>query len=134
MKGNLIEANSRLTKAKIQLANFNNIILHFTNFVTAPICCLIKAKETPTFQHFFHVFHGGMDAPNEDFRGFVINLYTDNCKGGPTKSLSMLDLLEQFDTEYNPINNLGHWAHKKDPQLIALPVSLQNLQGQLTSH
>jgi hypothetical protein len=95
---NLIEAYSHPTETNIQL------VLHFTNFIRAPIHHLIKAKEMPTFQHFLHVFHGAMDAPNE---AFIIGLYTDYRKGSPTKSLSMLDLLEKLDTEYNRINNLG---------------------------
>jgi hypothetical protein len=42
-----------------------------------------------------------MDAPTEEFRAFVINLYTDYGIGGPTKALSMLNLLDLFDTVYN---------------------------------
>jgi hypothetical protein len=49
MMENLIEAYSHLTKSKIQLSNFYNNFLHFTNFFRAPICHLLKAKEIPTF-------------------------------------------------------------------------------------
>ncbi len=104
---NLIEAYSHLTETKIQLSNFQGNVLQFTNFIRAPIHHLIKAKETPTFQHFLYVFHGAMDAPNKEYRAFIIGLYVDYRKGGPTKSLSMLDLLDQLDTEYNHINKLG---------------------------
>jgi hypothetical protein len=62
---NLIEAYSQLTASKLQLANFNGNVLQFTNSIRTPIRRLIKAKETPTFQHFLYVFHGAMDAPNE---------------------------------------------------------------------
>jgi hypothetical protein len=74
-----------------------------------------------------------MDAPNEEFKAFVINLYSDYCKGSPTKSLPMLDLLDQFDTEYTRINNLGRWNNKENPQILALTASLQQLQGQFSS-
>jgi hypothetical protein len=98
-KENLIGAYFQLTKSKIQLSKFTNNVLHFTNFVRAPIYCLL--------QHFLYVFHGAMDAPNKEFRAFVINLYTHYI---PTKVLSMLDLLDQFDTEYNHLDNLGRWT------------------------
>jgi hypothetical protein len=96
---NLIIAYSHFSETKLQLALFQNNVLQFTNAIRAPICTLIKAKEEPTFQHFLYVFHGAMDAPNEEFRTFIINLYTDYRKGGPTKQLSMLDLLDKLDTE-----------------------------------
>jgi hypothetical protein len=130
---NLIKAYSHLTETKIQLSRFDNNVLQFTNFVRGPICHLIKAKETPTFQHLLHVFHSTMDVPNAEFKAFVINLYTDYQKGGPTKSLSMLDLLDQFDTEYTRINNLGRWGSKENLQILALTASLQTLQSQFSS-
>jgi hypothetical protein len=130
---NLIEAYSHLTETKIQLSKFNNNVLQFTNFIRGPIRHLLKAKESPTFQHFLHVFHGAMDAPNEEFKAFIINLYTDYHKGGPTKSLAMLDLLDLLDKEYTRINNLGHWQRKDDSQILALTASLQALQGQFSS-
>lgn len=130
---NLIEAYSHLTETKIQLSNFNGNILQFTNYIRTPIQRLLKAKENPTFQHFLYVCHGAMDAPNEEFRAFIITLYTDYCKGGPTKNLSMLDLSDQLDTEYNRINNLGHWVRKENNQILALTASLQNMQSKLSS-
>jgi hypothetical protein len=36
----------------------------------------MKAKEAPSFQHFLDVFHGCMEASNEEFCAFVIALYT----------------------------------------------------------
>jgi hypothetical protein len=117
----------------MQLSKFNNNVLQFTNFIRSPIRRLLKAKETPTFQHFLHVFHGAMDAPNKEFKAFIITLYTDYRKGGPTKSLSMLDLLDLLDNEYTRINNLGRWHRKEDTQILALTASLQNLQSQLSS-
>jgi hypothetical protein len=129
---NLIIAYSQLSETKLQLALFQNV-LKFTNAIRTPICTLLKAKEEPTFQHFLYVFHGAMDAPNEEFRAFIIALYTDYRKGGPTKQLSMLDLLDKIDTEYNRINNLGRWVRKEDPQILALTASLQTLQNQFSS-
>jgi hypothetical protein len=109
---NLIEAYSQLSESKLQLSNFSGNVLQFTNAVHAPVCRLLKAKENPSFQHFLYVFHGIMDAPNEEFHNFVMNLYTDYRKGGATTKMSMLELLEQLDTEYNRINNLGRWTKK----------------------
>ncbi len=74
-----------------------------------------------------------MDAPNEEFRAFIIGLYTDYRKGGPTKSISMLDLLEQLDTEYNRINNLGQWVKKEDTQIFSLSTALQAVHSKLSS-
>jgi hypothetical protein len=130
---NLIEAYSQLSESKLQLSNFNVNVLHLTNVIRIPVCCLLKAKENPSFQHFLYVFHGVMDAPNEEFRNFVINLYSDYRKGAPTTKLSMLELLELLDTEYNRINNLGHWIKKEDSQVLALNVTISNLQSQLSS-
>jgi hypothetical protein len=130
---NLIFAYSQLSESKLQLVNFQNNVLKFTNAVYTPIRTLLKAEEEPTFQHFLYVFHGAMDAPNEEFRAFIIHLYSDYRKGGPTKQLSMLDLLDKLDTEYNRINNLGRWTKEEDPHLLALTASLQTLQSQFSS-
>jgi hypothetical protein len=130
---NLIEAYSQLSESKLQLSNFNGNILHFTNAVRAPIHRLLKAKEAPSFQHFLYVFHGVMDAPNEEFRNFIINLYTEYRKGGPTSRISMFELLDQLDTEYNCINNLGRWVKKDDSQVLALTSTISTLQSQLSS-
>ena len=74
-----------------------------------------------------------MDAPNEEFRAFVINLYADYRKGGATRSLSMLDLLDQLDLEYNRINNLGRWTKKEDSHVLALTATISTLQSKLSS-
>jgi hypothetical protein len=89
---NLIEAYSHLSETKIQLSLLNNNVLQFTNFVRGPIRRLIKAKETPTFHYFLHVFHGTMDTPNAEFKAFVIRLYTDYRQGGPTNLTSLINL------------------------------------------
>jgi hypothetical protein len=130
---NLIIAYSQLSETKLQLSLFQNNVLHFTNAIRTPIRTLIKAKETPTFQHFLYVFHGAMDAPNEEFRAFIIDLYTDYRKGGPTKHMAMLDLLDKLDNEYNRINNLGRWTKKEDSQILALTASFQDLQHKFSS-
>jgi hypothetical protein len=44
-----------------------------------------------------------------------------------------LDLLDQLDTEYTRINNLGRWTRKEDLQILALTTSLQTLQNQFSS-
>ncbi len=93
---NLIIAYSQLSETKLQLALFQHNVLKFTNAVRTPIRTLLKAREEPTFQHFLYVFHGAMDTSNEEFRAFIIHLYADYCKGGPTKQLSMLDLLDRI--------------------------------------
>lgn len=52
-----------------------------------------------------------MDAPNKE----IVSLYTDCRK-----------------SEYNHINNLGHWVKKEDTQILALTASLQYLQSKST--
>ena len=74
-----------------------------------------------------------MDAPNEEFCAFIIDLYTDYRKGGPTKQLSMLDLLDKLDTEYNHINNLGSRVKRHNPQLLDLTSSITTLHFQLST-
>jgi hypothetical protein len=130
---NLIEAYSQLSENKIQLSLFQDNVLDFTNAICIPIHRLLKAKETPSFQHFLTVFHGCMEASNEEFRAFVIALYADYRAGGRTKALSMLELLDKLDGEYNRIYNLGHWTKCADPQVLALTVTISNLQSQLST-
>jgi hypothetical protein len=94
---NLVETYSQLLESKLQLSKFIGNVLHFTNAVHDPVHHLLKAKESPSFQHFLYVFHGVIDVPNEEFCNFVINLYTEYRKGGPTSHIFMLELLEQLD-------------------------------------
>jgi hypothetical protein len=130
---NLFEAYSQLSESKLQLSNFQGNVLHFTNAIRTPIRRLLRANESPSFQHFPYVFHGVMDAPYDEFCTFVINLYTDYRKGGPTCSLSMLELLDQLDTEYNRIFNLGRWTKKQDNHVLAFTATISTLQIQLSS-
>jgi hypothetical protein len=130
---NLIEAYSQLSENKIQLSLFQDNVLDFTNAVRIPVRRLIKAKETPSFQHFLTVFHGCMEASNEEFRAFVIALYADYRAGGRTKALSMLELLDKLDGEYNRIYNLGRWTKRIDPQVLALTATISSLQSQLST-
>ncbi len=132
-RGNLIKAYSQLSESKLQLSSFNGNVLHFTNAIRAPVRRLLKAKEVPSFQHFLYVFHGAMDASNDEFRIFVTNLYTDYRKGGPTQSLTMLELLDQLDIEYKCLTGLGRWAKKEDTQVLALTATISSLQSQLSS-
>jgi len=129
----IIEAYSQLSENKLRLSLFNNDILKFTNVIRTPVRRLIKAKEPPTFQHFLLVFHSAMEAPNEEFRAYVISLYSDYRNNGPTKSLSLLDLLDKLDLEYNRLQNLGRWTKKEDSQLLALMSSFESLQTKFSS-
>jgi hypothetical protein len=100
MMENLIEAYSQLSKSKFNLHLFQDNILKFTNAVRAPIRCILKANEQPSFQNFLTVFHSCLDASNEKFCSYVMTLYSDYRAGGPTKSISILDLLDKFDAEW----------------------------------
>ena len=132
-KENISQACALLTENKLRLSNFNNNILAFTNFVRNPIRRLLKANEKPTYQHFYDVFHSAMEAPNEEFRSFVIALYSDYRKDGPTSKLPLLDILDQFDVEYTRLQNLGRWVKKENTQMLALLSSFQALQSQFAS-
>ncbi len=107
--------------------------MKFTNFIRNPVRRLLKANESPTYQHFLDVFHSAMEAPNDEFKAFVITLYTDYRKDGPTSTLTMLELLDQFDVEYTRLANLGHWVKKEDNTMLALLSSLQSLQSKFTA-
>jgi hypothetical protein len=99
---NLIEAYSLLSKNKLQLHLFQDNILKLTNAIRVPIHHLMKANELPCFQHFLTIFHSCRDASNEEFRAFVMALYSDYHSGGPTKKIYMLlELLDKLDSEYN---------------------------------
>lgn len=128
---NLIEAYFQLSESKLQLSNFSGNVLQFTNAVHAPAWCLLKAKENPSFQHFLYFFHGVMDMPNEEFHNFVMNLYTDYRKGGPTTH--HVRTSEQLDAECYRKTNLGHWVKKDDSQVLALTATISTLQSQLSS-
>jgi hypothetical protein len=130
---NIIQANAMLLDAKLQLRLFRNDILNFTNYVRVPIRCLLKAKEQPSCQNFISVFHACMDAPNDEFKSYVTTLYTDYRNDGPTKSLSMLQLLDKLDIEYKRIHTLGRWEKQKDPELLALTATISALQAELSS-
>jgi hypothetical protein len=130
---NLIEAYSQLQDSKVQLTLYQGNVLNFTNALRIPVRRLLKAKEPPSIQHFISVFQGCMNAPNEEFRNFIFTLYADFRNNGPTKSLSMLQLLDKLDLEYTRINNLGCWIKKEDPQVLALTATISNLKSELSS-
>jgi hypothetical protein len=132
-KENISQACSLLTESKLRLSNFNGNILKFTNFIRNPVRRLLKANESPTYQHFLDVFHSAMEAPNDEFKAFVITLYTDYRKDDPTSTLTMLELLDQFDVEYTRLANLGRWVKKEDNTMLALLSSLQTLQSKFTA-
>jgi len=81
----LIEAYSHLSENKLHLYLLQDKILKFTDAVHAPIQCLIKANESPSFQHFLTVIRACKEASNEEFRAFVMTLYSYYRAGGPTK-------------------------------------------------
>jgi hypothetical protein len=132
-KENLIEACSQLSETKLQLHLFQDNILKFTNAVRAHIHHILKVNEKPSFQHFLTIFHSCLDASNEEFCSYVMSLYSDYRAGGPTKNMSILELLDKFDAEYNCINNLGRWTKRDNPQIHALTATISNLQSQLST-
>lgn len=73
--------------------------------------------------------YGSMGAPSEEFRAYVIRLYTDYRNNGPTKSLYMLELLDKLDLEYTHILTLGRWSKKEDTRLLSLIATFINLQS-----
>jgi hypothetical protein len=52
---NLIEAYSQLSESKLQVSNFNNNILSFTNAVCVPVRHLLKAKDILSSTFSLHV-------------------------------------------------------------------------------
>jgi hypothetical protein len=68
-----------LTESKLQLSLFKDNVLDFTNSAHAPLWHLIKANKQPSFQHFWHAYHGSMDAHDEEFHTFVVNFYAEYC-------------------------------------------------------
>jgi hypothetical protein len=126
---NIIEAYSQLSESKVKLSLYQGNVHKFTNAIRVPLRRLIKANETPSIHHFLYVLHGCLDAPNEEFRAFIYNKETDFRNNGPTRSLSLLDLLDQLDTEYTRICNLGRWNRQENPQVLALIANLNSLQA-----
>jgi hypothetical protein len=124
---NIIEAYSHLSESKVKLSLYQGYVLQFTNAIQAPIRRLLKANETPSIHHFLYVLHGCLNAPNEEFRNFIYSKETDFRNNGPTRSLSLIDLLDQLDTAYTRINNLGRWSKQDDPQVLALMANFSSL-------
>jgi hypothetical protein len=60
-------------------------------------------------------------------------LYTDYRNNGPTKSLTMLQLLDKLDIEYKPIHTLGRWERKQTSEILALTATISALQSELSS-
>jgi hypothetical protein len=62
-----------------QVTTFTFRKQHIEIYKRHPTLCphILKAKKEPSFQHFLHVFHNAMDAPNEEFPVLIIHLYTD---------------------------------------------------------
>jgi len=54
-------------------------------------------------------------------------------KNGPANSPLQLDLLDELDTEYIRINNLGRWKTNGDSQLLALTANFASLQKECSS-
>jgi hypothetical protein len=130
---NIIQAHAMLLDAKLQLHLFGNDILKLTNYIRAPIRCLLKAKESPSCQNFISIFPSCMDAPNDEFRTYVTTLYTDYRNDGPTKSLTMLQLLDKLDSEYKRIHILRRWERKQDPEILALTATISSLKSELST-
>jgi len=130
---NIIQAHAMLLDAKLQLYLFGNDILKFTNYIHTPVRCLLKAKEQPSCQNFISIFHSCMDAPNDELKSYVTNLYTDFRADDPTKNLTMLQLLDKLDCEYKRIQILGRWERKKDPEILALTATISSLKTELSS-
>jgi hypothetical protein len=65
----------------------------------------------------------------KNFRAFIYGKEADFRNNGPTRSLSLLDLLDQLDTEYTRINNLGRWSKPDDPQVLALMANFTSLRS-----
>ncbi len=108
-------------------------MLKFTNAIHAPIRCLIKANESPSLHHFLYILYGYLDAPNKEFWAFIYQKESVFRNNGPMRSLHILDLLDQLNTEYTRINNLGRWSKQEDPQILALMASFKNLQANYSS-
>jgi hypothetical protein len=112
-----------ISDTKVQLSLFQDNVLDFTDSVRIPIHRLIKAKDVPSFQNFLTVLHGCMDESNEEFRALSLLFMQKEYRArGPAKSLTMLELLDKFDSEYSWINNLGRWVKCENPKILALTV------------
>ena len=131
-KENIIEAYQQLTESKVQLSLYKNIVPDFTNALRIPVRKLANANEQPTFQHFLNVYHGICDCPNEEFRSFALGLYKEYRNDGPAKSLTMLELLDELDNEYNRIKALNRWVPKENTEIIALTAEVSKLKATIT--
>jgi hypothetical protein len=130
---NIIDAYSQLSESKIKLSLYHGNVPKFTNAIRAPLRRLLKANETPSIHHFLYVLHGCLDAPNKEFRAFIYGKEACFRNNGPARSLSLLDLLDQLDTEYTRINNLGRWSKQEDPQVLALLANFNTFQTNYSS-
>lgn len=83
---NLLEAYSQLSETKVQLPFFT---MYFYLQIPFKILFIIFSRPINHQVYFLAVFHGYIDAANEESHSFVISLYADHCAGGSAKSLTM---------------------------------------------
>jgi hypothetical protein len=130
---NIIDAYQQLTENKIQLSLFKNNVAAFTNAVRVPTRQLANSNEQPTFQHILNVYHGILDCPNEEFRSYVIGLYREYRSGGSASKWTMLELLDNLDTEYVRIKSLNRWDKGgQNSEILALTAELTKSFAKLT--
>jgi hypothetical protein len=128
-KENNIDAYQQLTDFKIQLALYNNDIAAFTAALRIPTHQLANSNEQLTFQHILAVFRGLMDCLNEEFNSWVIQLSRDYRLGGACLQWTMLELLDELDTEYIRINALHSWYKvSSSSEIFALIAELSSLK------
>jgi hypothetical protein len=104
----ILEAMQQLTAQKPQLTLYNNIVPRYTVQISFNVCKLIREKQALPFEIYMNTFHGCIDAPNDEFKAFVISKseYWRNNQG-TTRITPMFDFLASFDAEYRHLHNLG---------------------------
>ncbi len=91
---NLIEAYAQHSETELHLSLHCGSVLDFTNAIHSPLHCLPRPKwnSTFTFSYWFY----------EKIRKLIFALYADCKSSSPTKSLSMLQLLDKLDLIEDP--------------------------------
>jgi hypothetical protein len=97
----IIAAEQELTKEKLALENFWFDIHKFTTHVHKYIRQIIGAGLQTTKQHFIIIFSALKEAEHDEFKLFIMQLYTEWRKGaGEGATITVLQLLAKADSEY----------------------------------
>ena len=129
----IIEATLLLVPDKMQLDLFDGNVTNYTTSIRRPVRKLQKSNHEISLHIYIHTFHGCSNCSNDEFKAYIYRVYAEWRSGGPAKSWSILELLDNLDREYNRIRALGRWESDKNAEILALTAQLAIQSTQLAN-